>query len=132
MISGAGKSTLMNILAHRNLGSLRLTGTVLLNGEEIGTDIGHVSAYVQQEDLFVGTMTVKEHLTFHVRESRFNFSMEIDGIILSLQALLRLRRSYTRKQRKERVDDVIHEVRGSCYECCPYTYVIVPVTAGSY
>ena len=57
----------MNILAHRNQGNLTVTGTVLLNGEEGGTDIGHVSAYVQQEDLFVGTLTVKEHLIFHVR-----------------------------------------------------------------
>ncbi|XP_062517681.1 protein white-like [Corticium candelabrum] len=88
--SGAGKSTLMNILAHRNQGNLTVTGTVLLNGEEGGTDIGHVSAYVQQEDLFVGTLTVKEHLIFH--------------------ALLRLRRSYTTAQRVERVENVIQEL----------------------
>ena len=64
--SGAGKSTLMNVLAHRNLKGLKVSGKVKVNGQTIGRDITTMSAYVQQEDLFIGSLTVREHLTFHV------------------------------------------------------------------
>ena len=46
-----------------------------------------VSAYIQQDDLFIGTLTVREHLEF--------------------QALVRMEKTFTAKQRKERVDGVI-------------------------
>jgi len=64
--SGAGKSTLMNVLAHRNIGQIQVTGTVQVNGHPTGLDINALSAYIQQEDLFIGTLTVREHLTFQV------------------------------------------------------------------
>lgn len=64
--SGAGKSTLMNVLAHRNIAQVQVTGTVTLNGQPTGIDINALSAYIQQEDLFIGSMTVREHLTFQV------------------------------------------------------------------
>ena len=66
--SGAGKSTLMNVLAHRNIGQMEVRGNVEVNDQPIGQEINAMSAYVQQEDLFVGTLTVKEHLTFQVTE----------------------------------------------------------------
>ena len=65
--SGAGKSTLMNVLAYRNIASVRVAGTVTVNGHAIGLGINSMSAYVQQEDLFIGTLTVREHLTFQVK-----------------------------------------------------------------
>ena len=64
--SGAGKTTLMNVLAHQNLSRLNISGKILINGKEIGKRIKSVSAYVQQEDLFIGTLTVREHLMFQV------------------------------------------------------------------
>ena len=64
--SGAGKSTLMNVLAHRNIAQVQVMGTVEVNGHPIGIDINSLSAYIQQEDLFFGTLTVREHLTFQV------------------------------------------------------------------
>ena len=64
--SGAGKSTFMNILTHRNLEGLSVDGEVLVNGENLGKGITRVSAYVQQDDLFIGTLKVKEHLWFQV------------------------------------------------------------------
>ena len=64
--SGAGKSTLMNVLAHRNIAQIQVTGTVEVNGHPIGLEINSLSAYIQQEDLFIGSLTVKEHLTFQV------------------------------------------------------------------
>ena len=51
-----------------------------------------VSAYIQQDDLFMGSLTVREHLTF--------------------QACVRMDRDIPYKQRMERVKDVAKEVRG--------------------
>ena len=64
--SGAGKSTLMNILTFRNCGKLVVQGDVRVNGIEIGRNIRNISAYVQQDDLFIGALTVREHLQFRV------------------------------------------------------------------
>ena len=49
---------------------LRAAGEVRVNGKSIGKDIKYISAYVQQDDLFVGSLTVREHLMFQVSESR--------------------------------------------------------------
>lgn len=65
--SGAGKTTMMNILAQRNLGGLQIGGTLRANGQPYDYKIGNVSSYVQQDDIFVGSLTVKEYLTFVVR-----------------------------------------------------------------
>ena len=65
--SGAGKTTLMNVLASRNTAVLTVSGDILLNGQTADEDlIRGVSAYVQQEDLFLAALTVREHLTFQV------------------------------------------------------------------
>ena len=56
----------MNVLAHRNIAQVQVTGTVAVNGQPTGIDINALSAYIQQEDLFIGSMTVREHLTFQV------------------------------------------------------------------
>uniref|UniRef100_H2Z0C6 ABC transporter domain-containing protein n=1 Tax=Ciona savignyi TaxID=51511 RepID=H2Z0C6_CIOSA len=64
--SGAGKSTLLNMLTWRNKSKLCLTGDILANGVSMGPDISKISAYVQQDDLFMGQLTVKEHLMFAV------------------------------------------------------------------
>ena len=64
--SGAGKSTLMNVLAHRNIGQMEVRGTVEINDRPIGAEINTKSAYIQQEDIFIGSLTVREHLTFQV------------------------------------------------------------------
>ena len=66
-LSGAGKSTLMNVLAHRNIAQVQVTGAVEVNGHPIGIDINALSAYIQQEDLFIGSLTVREHLIFQVQ-----------------------------------------------------------------
>ena len=65
-LSGAGKSTLMNVLAHRNISRMEVSGIVEVNDRPIGRDINAISAYVQQDDLFIGSLTVREHLTFQV------------------------------------------------------------------
>ena len=52
----------------RNIGHMDVTGTVLLNDCPIRSEMTSMSAYIQQEDLFVGTLTVREHLTFQVSD----------------------------------------------------------------
>ena len=64
--SGAGKTTLMNVLAHRNISQIEVRGTVEVNDRPVGLQINTMSAYIQQEDLFIGSLTVREHLTFQV------------------------------------------------------------------
>ncbi len=55
------------MLTQRNLGKLIIDGDVFINGEKIKSKIlRRISAYVQQDDIFVGTLTVEEHLHFNV------------------------------------------------------------------
>ncbi|PAV77880.1 hypothetical protein WR25_05910 [Diploscapter pachys] len=65
--SGAGKTTLLNTLVARNLKGLQVDGSVKVNGKVIGREITSVSGYAQQEELFVGTLTVKEYLSIQAR-----------------------------------------------------------------
>ncbi|CAM4904796.1 unnamed protein product [Rotaria socialis] len=86
--SGAGKTTLMNVLAHRRPGSLKVSGEVRVNGTKMGRHINRVAGYVQQEELFVPSMTTREHLHFH--------------------AMLRLNRDITKEQRLNRVEELLN------------------------
>ncbi|XP_005094340.1 protein white [Aplysia californica] len=88
--SGAGKSTLLNVLTQRNIKGYNVTGDIRLNGWNMGEGIRHVSAYVQQDDLFIGTLTVREQLQF--------------------RALLRMDRRLDKRARLGRVEDVITEM----------------------
>ncbi len=66
--SGSGKTTLLNTLNFRNLGNLVVDADIRVNGKKMNSsEIVKKSAYVQQIDLFIGTLTVKEQLTFYVR-----------------------------------------------------------------
>ena len=58
----------MNVLAHRNIGQMEVRGTVEVNDRPIGQGINAMSTYAQQDDLFVGSLTVREHLTFQVSQ----------------------------------------------------------------
>lgn len=66
--SGAGKTTLLNVLNYRNRGTLKITGDVKINGSVVETRsaLSSLSGYVQQEDLFIGTLKVGELLSFQV------------------------------------------------------------------
>nr|QBM06382.1 ATP-binding cassette sub-family G-like protein 2 [Daphnia magna] len=89
--SGAGKTTLLNCLTFRNTGKLKISGERFLNGAKVNTDtLARISGYVQQDDLFIPTLTVKEHLEF--------------------QALLRMEKHLNYDERMIRVGEVIHEL----------------------
>ena len=65
--SGAGKTTLLNCLTFRNTGKLKIVGDRYLNGTVVNPDsLARISSYNQQNDLFIGTLTVKETLHFQV------------------------------------------------------------------
>lgn len=88
--SGAGKTTLMNVLTNRTGNTVTVSGLVTLNGRVVGEEISSISAYIQQDDVFIPTLTVKEQLMF--------------------RALLRMDKSYTKEMRLERIEEVLTEL----------------------
>ena len=68
-----------------------VSGARYANGNQITPNsLTSVSAYIQQDDLFIGSLTVKEHLTF--------------------QALVRMDKEIPYKERMKRVEIVAKEV----------------------
>ena len=67
--SGSGKTTLLNTLAHRAAAAGATTqGDVLVNGQSINWQkLRHISAYVEQEDALIGSLTVRETMNFAAR-----------------------------------------------------------------
>lgn len=89
--SGAGKTTLLNALTFQSTSNVTVSGVRCINGTPISVrNLTSQSAYVQQDDLFIGSLTVKEHLIF--------------------QALVRMDRDNSYLQRMERVKEVISEL----------------------
>ncbi|XP_072050160.1 broad substrate specificity ATP-binding cassette transporter ABCG2-like [Amphiura filiformis] len=87
--SGSGKTTLLDILASRK-NPKGLDGTVLINGSLPHPNIDLMCGYVEQEDVVMGSLTVRENLSFC--------------------AALRLPGHYTKEQRLRRVNIVIAEL----------------------
>lgn len=96
--SGAGKTTLLNMLAFRSPPGIRIAPSAVraLNGVAVeASDLRARCAYVQQDDLFIGSLTAREHLIF--------------------QAMVRMSRYIPYRQKLERVDEVIQELSlGKC------------------
>ncbi|KAI0006898.1 P-loop containing nucleoside triphosphate hydrolase protein [Xylariaceae sp. FL0662B] len=63
--SGCGKTTLLNVLAHRDANAQRVSSTVLVNGSNVSLNtFREISAFVEQEDSLIGSLTVRETLDF--------------------------------------------------------------------
>ncbi|KAL7804797.1 P-loop containing nucleoside triphosphate hydrolase protein [Trichoderma aethiopicum] len=64
--SGSGKTTLLNTLAHRAAAAnATTTGDILANGHRVSLqEIRDLSAYVEQEDALIGSLTVRETVLF--------------------------------------------------------------------
>ncbi|KAH7645763.1 protein white isoform X1 [Dermatophagoides farinae] len=90
--SGSGKTTLLNTLTGRNLSQYNYEGVVLINRHRAQIDtIKSLSGYVQQGDLFVPMLTVKEYLIF--------------------MSLVRMdRNKCSDHERKRRIDEIISEL----------------------
>lgn len=80
--SGSGKSTLLDSLAGRLSTNAIMSGNVLLNGKKRRLDYG-VVAYVTQEDVLLGTLTVREAMTYsaHLRLPSTMTKSEISDIV---------------------------------------------------
>eukprot|EP00210_Caulerpa_lentillifera_P009722 g9272.t1 len=87
--SGSGKTTLLDTLAGRLSSNLTRTGSILLNGHSSALSYG-VAAYVKQDDVLIGTLTVKETLLY---VARLRLPKVLDGVT-----------------RQQRVDSVITEL----------------------
>ncbi|XP_017152845.1 protein white isoform X1 [Drosophila miranda] len=104
--SGAGKTTLLNALAFRSPQGIQVSpsGMRMLNGQPVAAkEMQARCAYVQQDDLFIGSLTAREHLIF--------------------QAMVRMPRQLSYRQRVARVDQVIQELSLSK---CQNTIIGVP------
>ncbi|CAF1013544.1 unnamed protein product [Adineta ricciae] len=89
--SGSGKSTLLNTLACRLDVNTVVEGEMRLNGAPYdNAELKCIAGYVMQDDLLNGYLTVEETLMY--------------------TAKLRLPRTFTDKQRKERVEDVMADL----------------------
>ncbi|XP_015181878.1 PREDICTED: protein scarlet isoform X1 [Polistes dominula] len=66
--SGSGKTSLMTALALRTGPGIVVHGDIRVNGVPVGSSyMKHHSGFMHQEDIFIGTMTVLEHLWFMAR-----------------------------------------------------------------
>ncbi|KAK3205238.1 hypothetical protein Dsin_019284 [Dipteronia sinensis] len=80
--SGSGKSTLLDAFAGRLSGNVAMTGNVLVNGKKRRLEYGGL-AYVTQENVLLGTLTVRETLTYsaHLRLPSSMSKEEVTGIV---------------------------------------------------
>ncbi|PSR83352.1 ABC-2 type transporter [Coniella lustricola] len=62
-VSGAGKTTLLDVLAQRTTMGV-ITGDMLVSGKPLDESFQRKTGYVQQQDLHLGTATVRESLRF--------------------------------------------------------------------
>ncbi|KAB0802093.1 hypothetical protein PPYR_04279 [Photinus pyralis] len=88
--SGSGKSTLMSALAYRNPGATVVEGEVLVNGRPIGDYMRSLSGFMHQDEFFVGSLTVWEHLNIMARlkldrrTSKSEMNLKIEELIRNL------------------------------------------------
>ncbi|XP_073054912.1 ABC transporter G family member 12-like [Primulina eburnea] len=97
--SGSGKSTFLDSLAGRLSANLVTTGNVYINGSKRRTHDYGILAYVTQEDTFLGTLTVRETITY--------------------SALLRLPRNTTKQEINETIENTITET--GLQDCADHT-----------
>ncbi|XP_040274030.1 broad substrate specificity ATP-binding cassette transporter ABCG2 isoform X1 [Bufo bufo] len=87
--TGSGKSSLLDVLAARK-DPRGLSGEVLIDGNPQPPNFKCLSGYVVQDDVVMGTLTVRENLQF--------------------SAALRLPRSLKQKDKDERINQIIKEL----------------------
>ena len=75
--SGSGKTTLLDCLAYRKRQGISQQGEITINDgfETSSTSMRNVSSYVEQEDTLIGSLTVRETLSFAARLSLSRYSV---------------------------------------------------------
>lgn len=86
--SGCGKTTLLNVLASRPTSAAEVDGNVLVNGATPSkTSFRQMSRFVEQEDVLIGSLTVRETIFFASKLSSTNLSYRnerttrVDGLL---------------------------------------------------
>ncbi|XP_071488002.1 broad substrate specificity ATP-binding cassette transporter ABCG2-like [Diadema antillarum] len=87
--TGSGKTSLLDILAGRK-DKRGIRGKVLINGNKLPSNFKLSSGYVVQDDVIMGTLTVRENLAF--------------------SAALRLPGNISSEEKRARVDEIITEL----------------------
>ncbi|KAK8041793.1 ATP-binding cassette sub-family G member 2 [Apiospora rasikravindrae] len=112
--SGSGKTTLLNVLAHRPPAKgQQVSGTLLVNGAEMGAAFRDLGGFVEQEDALIGSLTVAETLSFASRLStssrgsvgerqRENQLLTLDGLVGNS--------ALSAKARKARIDHLVESL----------------------
>ncbi|CAF1189577.1 unnamed protein product [Adineta steineri] len=88
--SGCGKSSLIDVLANRKTPK-SFSGEVFLDGQQIDKSFKYVSGYVVQDDILMGTLTVKQNIMFSLNTrlrtklSEGERNKLIDEVLIALQ-----------------------------------------------
>lgn len=89
--TGSGKTSLLDVLAKRKDPKGLKEGVVLVDGKAVGDDFRLMSGYVVQDDVVMGTLTVRENLAF---SANLRLSTE----------------EYPEDVRRQKVEDVIEQL----------------------
>ncbi|KAM9817768.1 broad substrate specificity ATP-binding cassette transporter ABCG2b isoform X2 [Syngnathus typhle] len=89
--TGSGKTSLLDVIAGRKDPAGLRQGTILVNGKVVTSDLRLTSAYVVQDDILMGTLTVRENL-------RFSANLRLDP------------RRHSSADKRARVDAILDEL----------------------
>ncbi|KAF4594781.1 hypothetical protein GQ602_000394 [Ophiocordyceps camponoti-floridani] len=87
--SGCGKTTLLNVLAGRPSQAAKTTATVRVNGLEYpASEFRSLSSFVEQDDVLMSSLTVRETIDFSARLSGLGSSLDrrrrIDALLSAM------------------------------------------------
>nr|XP_046188594.1 broad substrate specificity ATP-binding cassette transporter ABCG2-like isoform X3 [Oncorhynchus gorbuscha] len=89
--TGSGKTSLLDVIAGRKDPAGLKFGQVLIDGKMVDSDLRLISAYVVQDDILMGTLSVRENLLFSV-------NLRLDP------------RHYSTADKQQRVDSIIEDL----------------------
>uniref|UniRef100_A0A8C7HW65 ABC transporter domain-containing protein n=1 Tax=Oncorhynchus kisutch TaxID=8019 RepID=A0A8C7HW65_ONCKI len=89
--TGSGKTSLLDVIAGRKDPAGLKFGQVLIDGKMVTSDLRLISAYVVQDDILMGTLSVRENLLFSV-------NLRLDP------------RHYSTADKQQRVDSIIDDL----------------------
>jgi len=77
--TGSGKTSLLDVLAQRKDPAGLTNGCVLMNGEALPKAFRLMSGYVVQDDIVMGTLTVRENIAFSANLRLSNSQVSLKG-----------------------------------------------------
>lgn len=86
---------------------MQVDGDIVINGRPIGTYMKHLSGYMPQEDLFVGSLTVLEHMHIMVNSDGNRFTW---WSMLRFQAHLKLDRLISSQEKSSKIKTILNQL----------------------